>query len=143
MEDVPGFLGRVVAPRPLTDAMIEGARDRYRAIGGGSPLVANSGEQASALEAALNGPEGAAVRGAFAGSIAGGASSVVVRVFLGMRHSSPELGQALDAALDFGGGAAVAVLLASHQSVSATGGYRRDLEAALAERAARGADGLM
>ena len=139
MEDVPGFLGRVVAPRPLTDAMIQGASDRYRAIGGGSPLVANSREQASALEVALNGPGGAAVRDAFARSVDADASSVAVRVFLGMRHSSPELGQALDAALDFGGGAAVAVLLASHQSVTATGGYRRDLEAALAKRAARGA----
>jgi ferrochelatase len=123
LEDVPDFLARVVGPRPLSEAMIDQARERYRAIGGGSPLVANSRVQAAALEAALNVP-----------------GAPQARVFLGMRHSPPALQEALDAALEFGGGRSVGVLLASHQSVTATGGYRRDLEVALAARAARGVE---
>ena len=138
LDDVPDFLARVVAPRPLTDEMVRRARDRYQAIGGGSPLVANSRAQAAALENALNGPRGAAVRAAAGEGDSAGKAPLTVRVFLGMRHSPPDLRTALDAALEFGGGQAVGILLASHQSLTATGGYRRDVEAALAARGAGG-----
>ncbi len=55
LEEVPGFIGRFIG-RQLPPPAMQAVLDRYRLIGGSSPLNRITGEQAAALEAAL-GPD--------------------------------------------------------------------------------------
>ena len=114
--DVEPFLRRVIAPREPTAELLERTCSRYQAIGGGSPLVANTLAQARALQGELEG--GHAERLAQA---AGG--PVQARVFVGMRSSAPLLDTVLPEALSWGDGRALGLVMASHQSRVATGGY--------------------
>jgi ferrochelatase len=129
LDEVKPFLDRVLAPRAPSAQMVERALARYRAIGGGSPLAENTFAQASALDAYLRGPGAAALTPAVAGA---DGPAPEVGTFVGMRFTEPSLSHAVEQALDFGRGRAVAVILASHQSARATGGYVADVKAACA-----------
>ena len=132
LDEVKPFLDRVLAPRVPDADMVGRALDRYRAIGGASPLAENTFAQASALDAYLRGPGGAALTlasGVVDGMRAHG-DAPRVGTFVGMRFTEPSIHAAVEQALDFGRGRAVAVILASHQSARATGGYAADVEAA-------------
>lgn len=121
LEQVEPFLRRIMAPRLPSTATLERAVARYERIGGGSPLLANTREQARLLEERLN------AREAVAGAAGGGR---VFRVVMGMRHTAPDVGAALRTAAAEADRSVVAVVLASHQSERATGGYLRDLTTA-------------
>ncbi len=125
--EVKPFLDRVLAPRVPDADMVGRALDRYRAIGGASPLAENTFAQASALDAYLRGPGGAALTPASGGvdAIRAHGDAPPVGTFVGMRFTEPSIHAAVEQALDFGRGRAVAVILASHQSARATGGYAR------------------
>lgn len=123
LDEVKPFLARVLAPRAVSAQMLERALVRYRAIGGGSPLATNTLAQSSALEAYLRGPGASGLVGA-------DGQAPEVGTFVGMRFTEPSIADAVEQALDFGRGRAVAVILASHQSARATGGYVADVEAA-------------
>lgn len=128
-EEVESFLRRIMRPAEPAPEMLARALRRYEIIGGGSPLIANTMLQRDALRAYFAGAGASALS-----QVLGGA--VDVEVFVGMRHTPPWVDEALDRALDWGGGRAVAVILASHQSERATGGYHDDVRRALAERTA-------
>lgn len=132
LDEVKPFLDRVLAPRVPSAQMVERALARYRAIGGGSPLAENTFAQASALDAFLRGAGAAALTSALAGAygMAPDGEAPKVGTFVGMRFTEPSLSRAVEQALDFGRGRAVAVILASHQSARATGGYVADVQAA-------------
>ena len=132
LDEVKPFLDRVLAPRVPDADMVGRALDRYRAIGGASPLAENTFAQASALDAYLRGPGGAALTPASGGvdGMPAQADAPRVGTFVGMRFTEPSIHAAVEQALDFGRGRAVAVILASHQSARATGGYVADVEAA-------------
>jgi protoporphyrin/coproporphyrin ferrochelatase len=123
LDEVRPFLDRVLAPRVPTAQMIERALGRYQAIGGGSPLAENTFAQASALDAYLRGPGATGLAGS-------DGAAPEVGTFVGMRFTEPTISRAVEQALDFGRGRAVAVILASHQSARATGGYVAGVEAA-------------
>ncbi len=91
---------------------MEELAERYRRIGGRSPLDDLTEAQRSALERELGMP-----------------------VFVGMKHWRPRIAEAVDAAL--GGGAAriVGLVLAPHYSRLSVGDYRERLESAVAGRA--------
>lgn len=125
LEEIEPFLRRVIAPREPSPELLERTTARYRAIGG-SPLVDNTWAQARALQAALD--EDAAALAVVAGE------PVETRVFVGMRSSEPFLDEALPAALEWGKGRALAVIMASHQSEVATGGYAARVAALLEGR---------
>ncbi len=127
LEGVEPFLERVLAPQSPSPDMLERARERYRAIGGSSPLTENSVAQAAALEERLNGPSRESV------SVALGRPTLV-RAFLGMRFSEPSIPTAVESALAFSDPDSVVatVILASHQSDGATGGYVTAARSALA-----------
>lgn len=123
LDEVEPFLRRIMAPREPSVEAVGRALERYARIGGRSPLLENTREQARSLEERLNALE--------ARSAAGGAGRAF-RVFMGLRHTDPGIGDALRQAVAASDGTVVAVVLASHQSERATGGYVRDLATAYA-----------
>ncbi len=115
MEDVEAYLGLVRAGRPLAPHLIEEVRQRYIAIGGGSPLTARTREQAEALERRLA-DEGHAAR-----------------VYSGMRNWRPSIRQTMERIRDDGAGRIVAVCLAPQYSKLSVGLYFRRLQEAKVE----------
>ena len=114
LADVPAYYadirgGRPVAPEHLADLV-----ERYRRLGieESSPLNAITEETRAALERELGIP-----------------------VFTGMKHWTPRIADAADAAVASGAGVVVGLVLAPHYSVLSIKGYRDQLESALAGRA--------
>src|SRR5262245_47307470 len=93
-------------------------RRNYASIGGGSPQLRITREQAVALECTLN----------------GGASEGPYRVFVAMRYSNPSASDALDAIAEAGIRRIVTLPLFPQFSVATTGSSRREFERALAKR---------
>jgi ferrochelatase len=109
LEDVEPYLLDVRGGRPTPPHLIEEIRQRYAAIGGRSPLLARTREQAAALAREL-----------------GGEACVSV----GMRHWTPRIADALDALAAQGAFRVVAIPMAPHRSEMSVGAYRRACEAA-------------
>jgi ferrochelatase len=86
--------------------------ERYRRIGGGSPLNEITERQRAALEAELGIP-----------------------VYVGMKHWTPRIADAAERALADGAERVIGLVLAPHFSRMSIGGYHRQLEEALAGRA--------
>src|SRR5215218_8744982 len=98
--------------RPVSDEAVEELAQRYRRIGGRSPLDDVTEAQRAALEQELGAP-----------------------VFVGMKHWRPRIAEAVEAALAGGATRIVGLVLAPHYSRMSVGGYRERLEDALAGRA--------
>ena len=111
-EDVRPYLEDVRSGRPVSDEAVEDLAERYRRIGGRSPLDDVTEAQRAALERALGAP-----------------------VFVGMKHWRPRIADAVEAALAAGATRIVGLVLAPHYSRLSIGGYRERLEEALADRA--------
>jgi len=111
-EDVRPYLEDVRGGRPVSDEAVEGLAERYRRIGGRSPLDDVTEAQRAALERELGVP-----------------------VFVGMKHWRPRIAQAVEAALAVGATRIVGLVLAPHYSRLSVGEYRERLESAVAERA--------
>jgi ferrochelatase len=111
-EDVRPYLEDVRGGRPVSDEAVVELAERYRRIGGRSPLDDVTEAQRAALERELG-----------------------VQVFVGMKHWRPRIADAVDAALAGGATRVIGVVLAPHYSRMSVGEYRERLEDALAERA--------
>jgi ferrochelatase len=111
-EDVRPYLEDVRGGRPVSDEAVEELAERYRRIGGRSPLDDVTEAQRAALERELGVP-----------------------VFVGMKHWRPRIGEAVDAALRGGATRIVGLVLAPHYSRLSVGEYRERLESAVAGRA--------
>jgi protoporphyrin/coproporphyrin ferrochelatase len=111
-EDVRPYLEDVRGGRPVSDEAVEELAERYRRIGGRSPLDDVTEAQRAALERELGVP-----------------------VFVGMKHWRPRIADAVEAALAAGATRIVGLVLAPHYSRMSIGGYRERLEEALAGRA--------
>jgi protoporphyrin/coproporphyrin ferrochelatase len=114
LADVPEYYadirgGRPVAPEHLADLV-----ERYRRLGieDSSPLNAITDQTRAALEAELGMP-----------------------VFTGMKHWTPRISEAAEAAVSSGVDQVVGLVLAPHYSTLSIAGYREQLERALADRA--------
>ncbi|HVD26797.1 MAG TPA: ferrochelatase, partial [Gaiellaceae bacterium] len=94
------------------DGAVEELTERYRRIGGRSPLDELTERQRAALERELGLP-----------------------VYVGMKHWRPRIADAVEQAVDGGADRLVAVVLAPHYSALSIEGYRERLEASLQERA--------
>src|SRR5262249_49916009 len=99
--------------RRVSEEAIEELTERYRRIGGRSPLDEITESQRVGLERELGLP-----------------------VFVGMKHWRPRIAEAVNAALAGGGETLVGVLLPPHYSRLAIAGYGDRLEKALMGRAA-------
>lgn len=111
LEDIPEFLRNVRSGRPLPAAMAEEITQRYAQIGGGSPLLRHTHQQAQALAARLGRP-----------------------VYVGMRNWRPFIADALQEAAGDGVMRLVALCLAPQNSRTSVGLYRSHLAKALEQR---------
>jgi ferrochelatase len=111
-EDVRPYLEDVRGGRPVSDEAVEELAERYRRIGGRSPLDDVTEAQRVALERELGVP-----------------------VFVGMKHWHPRIAEAVESALDGGATRIVGLVLAPHYSRLSIGEYRERLDAAVAGRA--------
>jgi protoporphyrin/coproporphyrin ferrochelatase len=111
-EDVRPYLEDVRGGRPVSDEAVAELAERYRRIGGRSPLDEVTEAQRAALERELGLP-----------------------VFVGMKHWRPRIAEAVDAALAGGAARVIGLVLAPHYSRMSVGEYRERLEAAVAGRA--------
>lgn len=111
-EDVRPYLEDIRGGRPVSDEAVEELAERYRRIGGRSPLDDVTEAQRAALERELGVP-----------------------VFVGMKHWQPRIAEAIDSALTGGAERIVGLVLAPHYSRLSIGEYRERLDAAVAGRA--------
>ena len=111
-EDIRPYLEDIREGRPVSDHAVEELTERYRRIGGRSPLDELTERQRAALERELG-----------------------LRVLVGMKHWRPRIADAVEQALAGGADRLVAVVLAPHYSALSIAGYRERLEAALQGRA--------
>ena len=112
--DVPAYYADIRGGRPIAPENLADLVERYRRLGieESSPLNAITEETRAALERELEVP-----------------------VFTGMKHWTPRIADAADAAVASGAGAVVGLVLAPHYSALSIKGYRDQLETALAGRA--------
>jgi ferrochelatase len=111
-EDVRPYLEDIRGGRPASDAAVEELAERYRRIGGRSPLDDVTEAQRAALERELGVP-----------------------VFVGMKHWQPRIAEAVESALSGGADRIVGLVLAPHYSRLSIGEYRERLDAAVQGRA--------
>jgi protoporphyrin/coproporphyrin ferrochelatase len=114
LADVPAYYADIRGGRPIRPELLDELVERYRRldIESGSPLNAVTEETRAALEAELGIP-----------------------VFTGMKHWTPRIAEAAEAALAAGARTVVGLVLAPHYSRLSIAGYRAQLEEALAGRA--------
>ena len=114
LADVPAYYADIRGGRPIPHELLEDLVERYRLLGieDGSPLNAITEETRAALERELGD----------------------VRVFTGMKHWTPRIAEAADAAVASGAHTVVGLVLAPHYSSMSIAGYRTQLEDALRGR---------
>jgi ferrochelatase len=114
LADVPAYYADIRGGRPIARKHLDDLVERYRRLGieGSSPLNAITEETRAALERELELP-----------------------VFTGMKHWTPRIADAAEAALARGAATIVGLVLAPHYSMLSIEGYRDQLDAAIADRA--------
>ena len=111
-EDVEAYYTHVRRGRPPTPEQLADLRRRYDAIGGTSPLLARTREQAAGIQAALG--DGFLVE-------------------LGMKHAPPFVEDGVAALVAAGATRIVGVVLAPHYSALSVGEYAKRAEATATE----------
>jgi protoporphyrin/coproporphyrin ferrochelatase len=111
-EDIPAYFADIRGGRPVRPEALAELAERYRRIGGSSPLNEITERQRAALEHELGAP-----------------------VYVGMRHWTPRIAEAADRALGEGAQRIVGLVLAPHYSSISIGGYRDRLAEAVGDRA--------
>ena len=111
-DEIRPYLEDIREGRPVSDEAVEELTERYRRIGGRSPLDEITERQRAALERELGIP-----------------------VHLGMKHWRPRVGEAAGRALAGGATRVLGLVLAPHYSKLSVAGYRERLEAGLEGRA--------
>lgn len=114
IDEVEPYLLDVRGHRPTAPEIVHEVRERYREIGGRSPILEQTLAQAGALEAALN-----AGRKSF-------------RAFVGMRHWHPYIKDSLAGMAAAGIGRAVGLVMAPHYSRMSIGAYYEKVNEAAA-----------
>jgi protoporphyrin/coproporphyrin ferrochelatase len=114
LADVPAYYADIRGGRPIAPENLDDLIDRYRRLGveEHNPLNAITEQTRAALERELGIP-----------------------VFTGMKHWTPRIADAAEAALADGADVVVGLVLAPHYSRLSIAGYRAQLEQALAGRA--------
>ena len=115
LADVPAYYADIRGGRPIRPELMEDLVERYRLLGieDGSPLNAITEETRAALERELRD----------------------VPVFTGMKHWTPRITEAANAAVAAGAHTVVGLVLAPHYSSLSIAGYRDQLDDALEGRA--------
>ena len=111
LEDVPAYYADIRGGRPVPATVLDELIERYRRLNG-SPLNEITEQARAALERRVGLP-----------------------VFTGMKHWTPRIAEAAERALATGAETIVGLVLAPHYSRLSIGGYKQQLERALAGRA--------
>jgi protoporphyrin/coproporphyrin ferrochelatase len=113
LTDVPAYYADIRGGRPIAPENLADLVERYRRLGieDSSPLNAITEQTRVALEDELGLP-----------------------VFTGMKHWTPRIAEAAEAALATGAGTVAGIVLAPHYSTLSIKGYRDQLEGVLAGR---------
>lgn len=109
LAEVPAFLDAILGKGRLSEAQLQEITDRYRAIGGGSPLLSITLRQAEVLSERLSG------------------LGYPWPVAVGMRYSRPTVADALEELVKEGCGRIFGCPLAPHASPASTEAYRKAL----------------
>lgn len=112
IEEVEPYLLDVRGYRPTAPEIIHQVRERYREIGGRSPIREQTQAQADALESALN------------------ASGQHFKASVGMRHWHPYIKDALEDMRSYGIEHAVGLVMAPHYSRMSIGAYYKKIDEA-------------
>lgn len=112
LDDVEPYLRDVRGGRPTSPEIIRDVRERYRQIGGRSPILERTQAQAAALEAALN------------------SNGPVFKTFVGMRHWHPFIKDALAQMEVAGLKRAIGLVMAPHYSRMSIDVYYRKVSEA-------------
>ena len=117
LEDVEAYFTDIRGGRTPSREAVEELTARYRRVGLPTPLLAVSLELARQLERLLN---------------LDPPNDEIYTVHLGMKHWTPRIVSAINEVVDSGADRLIAIVLAPHFSKISTGGYRRQVEMALA-----------
>lgn len=119
LDDMEAYLLDIRGGRPTSAALVEEIKERYAEIGGRSPLLDITRQQAAALEAEMNRRDGA--------------SGVAFRSYVGMRHWDPRIKEAVAQMAEDGITEVIAMVMAPHSSRMSTGAYYNSLLEAISE----------
>jgi ferrochelatase len=114
LDDVEPYLLDIRGGRPTSPELVEEIKERYALIGGRSPLLDITCQQAQALEAQLN-----------------RTGDARFRAYVGMRHWQPRIKEVVAHMAEDGIEQAVALVMAPHYSRMSTGAYFARLDEAL------------
>jgi ferrochelatase len=117
LEEVEAYFTDIRGGRRPSREAIEELTERYRRVGVPTPLLAVSMGLGRELERLLN---------------IDPPDDRMYTVHLGMKHWTPRIATAIDEIVDSGADHLIAIVLAPHYSMISSGGYRRQVEAALA-----------
>ncbi len=123
LDDVEAYYTHVRRGRPPTTELLEELTERYRAIGGRSPLIEITEAQVAGLEKLLNEEAGA--------------GSAEFRVYHGMKHQRPYLEDVAGQMAADGIERAVGLVLAPHYSRFSVGEYVERVERAAGQAGPR------
>lgn len=112
--DIEPYLTDIRRGRPASPELVQELKQRYRRIGGRSPLLEITKAQATALERILH-EQG----------------NSTARTYVGMKHWHPYIREVVPEILRNGHDTLVALTLAPHYSTISIGGYKIALEQAL------------
>jgi ferrochelatase len=113
MDEIEAYLTDIRGGRKPTSEAVEGLKRRYLRIGGLSPLLEITREQAVALENQLT------------------ADGMRTRVYFGMKHWHPYIREVVPQIVSDGYDRVIGLVLAPHYSQIGIGGYKRALDAAV------------
>lgn len=113
LDDIPAYIQNIMKGRGPSQEVVDQVRERYRLVGGKSPLLQITRQQAASLEKRLN------------------QSADDFKVYIGMRHWHPFIDEAVQQIADDPPGRLVALSLAPQYSTLSVEAYNHSLKKAL------------
>lgn len=120
-EEVEPFLADIRGGRATSQELLDEITERYRAIGGSSPILEITTAQARGVEQALNDDEAQK-------------AGLTYKTYVGMRHWRPYIGDVVPQMLADGVNDIVGIVMAPHYSRMSVGAYMAKLDKALSDR---------
>ena len=117
IEDLEPYLLDIRSGRPVSPELLDEIRSRYEQIGGRSPLLDLTREQARQLQAELD--------------ARGGDGYFRFRTAVGMRHWEPRIQSAVESLAEAGISSLIGLVMAPHSSQMSTGAYHQKLQEAI------------